>query len=114
MGRFVGIAGLFTGLLLAGNAPAADDAVPAKGTPAQLLVALPDYCNTCDGMSLHRMAASSFPSRTSTTRKAPPLLMRITPANKAEVFYKFPTPYPGYDAPINRIAPMGISPGPVR
>jgi sugar lactone lactonase YvrE len=35
--------------------------------------------------------------------------MKITPDNKAEVFYKFPTPYPGLDPPVDRISPMGIS-----
>ncbi len=112
MGKFAGIAGLFAGLLLAGNASAADDAVPTKGTPAQLLVALPDYCNTSDGMSLQPDGSIVLSVPNFNDEKAPPLLMRITPADKAEVFYKFPTPYPGFDAPINRIAPMGVSRAP--
>ena len=113
MGKFVRIAGLVTGLLLAEIATAADDVVQAKGTPAQLLVALPEDCNTPDGMCLQPDNSIILSVPNFNDEKSPPLLMRITPENKAEVFYKFPTPYPGYDAPINRIAPMGISRAPV-
>jgi sugar lactone lactonase YvrE len=95
--------------LLPGIAIAAGDAVAAKGTPAQLLVALPDDCNTPDGMSLQPDGSIILSVPNFNDEKSPPRLMRITPDNKAEVFYKFPTPYPGYDAPINRIAPMGVS-----
>jgi hypothetical protein len=112
MGKFVRIAGLVTGLLLAEIATAADDVVQAKGTPAQLLVALPDDCNTVDGMSLQPDGSIILSVPNFNDEQAPPLLMRITPQNKAEVFHRFPTPYPGYDAPINRIAPMGISRAP--
>lgn len=83
-------------------------AEPVHGTPARLLVALPDFCNTPDGMSLQADNSIIVSVPNFNDEKSPPLLMRITPDNKAEVFYKFPTPYPGLDAPVSRIAPMGI------
>lgn len=83
---------------------------PAKDlkTP-RLLVALPDYCNTPDGMCLmaDNSIIVSIPNFNDLT--APPLLMRITPENQAEAFYRFPTPYPGLEPGADRIGPMGIS-----
>ena len=78
------------------------------GKQARLLVALPDYCNTPDGMSLQpdNSIIVSVPNFNDETK--PPLLMKITADNRAEKFYRFPTPYPGLDEKVNRIAPMGI------
>jgi len=90
----------------------ASEGEQTKGTPAKLLLALPDYCNTPDGMALmpDNSIIVSAPNFNDETK--PPLLVRITPENKAEVFFKFPTPYPGYAANVARIAPMGITRAP--
>jgi len=76
---------------------------------SQLLVELPDSCNTPDGMCLmaDNSVIVSIPNFNDS--KQPPLLARITPDNKAEVFHQFPTPYPGLEKGVDRIAPMGIS-----
>lgn len=75
----------------------------------QLLAELPDCCNTPDGMCLmaDNSVIVSIPNFNDS--KADPLLIRISPDNKPEVFYKFPTPYPGLEKGVDRIAPMGIS-----
>jgi hypothetical protein len=79
---------------------------------AELLVPLPDYCNTPDGMCLlpDRSVIVSIPNFNDESK--PPLLMRITPENRAEKFYEFPTPYPGLAKGVDRIAPMGIARAP--
>ena len=79
---------------------------------SELLVALPDYCNTPDGMALlkDKSIILSVPNFNDETKS--PLLMRITPDNKAEKFYDFPTPYPGLPKGVDRIAPMGITAAP--
>jgi sugar lactone lactonase YvrE len=79
---------------------------------ARLLLALPDYCNTPDGMCLlpDKSIIVSIPNFNDESK--PPLLLRITPANKAEKFYEFPTPYPGLPQGVDRIAPMGIARAP--
>ncbi|MFI5379230.1 MAG: SMP-30/gluconolactonase/LRE family protein, partial [Tepidisphaerales bacterium] len=79
---------------------------------AELLVALPDYCNTPDGMCLmpDNSIIVSIPNFNDESK--PPLLMRITPDGKAEKFYEFPTPYPGLPAGIDRIGAMGIARAP--
>ena len=112
MHQMTRVASLVIALAVGASLCAAGEPVQGQGTPAQLLVAFPDYCNTPDGMSLQpdNSIIVSMPNFNDET--VPPLLMKITPDNKAEVFYKFPTPYPGYDAPVNRIAPMGISRAP--
>jgi sugar lactone lactonase YvrE len=78
----------------------------------RLLCELPDSCNTPDGMCLlpDNSVIVSIPNFNDTS--APPLLIRITPDNKAETFYRFPTPYPGLEKGVDRIAPMGISRAP--
>ena len=83
-----------------------------QGTPARLLVAFPDDCNTPDGMSLQPDNSIIVSLPNFNDEKSPPRLMRVTPDNKTEVFYKFPTPYPGLQAPVDRIGPMGISRAP--
>ena len=73
--------------------------------PAQLLVALPDYCNTPDGMALLPDNSFILSVPNYNNEKQPPLLMRITPDNKAELWYKLPT----VEGPCPVIYPMGIS-----
>jgi hypothetical protein len=82
---------------------------PAHAPTARLLIALPDYCNTPDGMALlpDNSIVLSVPNFNDETK--PPLLMKITADNQAEKFYEFPTPYPGLPSGIDRIAPMGIA-----
>jgi len=82
------------------------------GAPARLLVALPDDCNTPDGMALlpDNSLIVSVPNFNDESK--PPLLIKVTAANKVEKFYEFPTPYPGLPKGIDRIAPMGIAVGP--
>jgi len=82
------------------------------GRPAQLLVELPEFCNTPDGMSLQPDNSIILSVPNFNDERHPPLLMRITPDNRAEVFYRFPTPYPGLPKGVDRIAPMGIARAP--
>lgn len=98
------LVGLLMAVLVAGCATSTRTAAPQ----AKLLVALPDYCNTPDGMALMKdnSIIVSVPNFNDETK--PPLLMRITPASRAEKFYEFPTPYPGLAKGIARIGPMGI------
>ncbi|HEY3322224.1 MAG TPA: SMP-30/gluconolactonase/LRE family protein [Planctomycetota bacterium] len=79
---------------------------------AQLLVELPPSCNTPDGMSLQPDGSIIVSMPNFNDETSPPMLMRITPENKAEIFYAFPTPYPGLPRGIDRIRPMGIARGP--
>ncbi|MCX7887303.1 MAG: SMP-30/gluconolactonase/LRE family protein [Verrucomicrobiae bacterium] len=82
--------------------------------PAQprLLVALPEYCNTPDGMTLlpDQSIIVSVPNFNDESK--PPLLIRIRPDNQVEKFYEFPTPYPGLPKGLDRIAPVGIAVAP--
>ena len=115
LSRIFSIAGsLLAAATWAGTAQAADPVTassPAKCKPRALVVLPPD-CNTTDGMCLlpDRSFLISIPNFND--EKSPPLMMRITPQNKAEVFYEFPTPYPGLRSAGHRIAPMGISRAP--
>ena len=97
------LSGLLVAAVLAGCAS------PQSNLQSKLLVALPDYCNTPDGMCLRpdQSIIVSIPNFNDETK--PPLLMKITPDNKAEKFYEFPTPFPGLPAGVDRIAPMGIA-----
>ena len=98
------LAGILLAALVAGCTVSSRPAAPQ----AKLLVALPDYCNTPDGMALMKdnSIIVSVPNFNDETK--PPLLMRITPANQAEKFYEFPTPFPGLAKGTDRIGPMGI------
>jgi len=98
------LAGIVVAALVAGCATAPRTAAPQ----AKLLVALPENCNTPDGMALMKdnSVIVSVPNFNDETK--PPLLMRITPANRAVKFHDFPTPYPGLPQGIDRIAPMGL------
>jgi sugar lactone lactonase YvrE len=77
-------------------------------TTAHALVVLPDYCNTTDGMcplpdGSFLMSVNNF-----NDESKPPLIIRVTPDNKVEKYFEFPTPYPGLPAGLDRIRPMGI------
>ena len=83
---------------------------PAASQPlkeAKLLVTLPDYCNTPDGMTL--MANGdiilSVPNFNDDT--VPACLMKITPDNKVEKFYDLP-PHPV----TGKIGPLGVCAAP--
>jgi sugar lactone lactonase YvrE len=106
-GRFAAVLLAAVGLAAWMGDAKAESAAELK-TP-RLLVALPESCNTPDGMCLlpDNSVVVSVPNFNDT--KAPPLLIKITPDNKAEEFFKFPTPYPGLPAGADRIAPMGIA-----
>jgi sugar lactone lactonase YvrE len=75
---------------------------------AQLLVALPECVNTPDGMSLQPDGSIILSAPNLNDKKSPSVLMRITPLNKAELWYTLPVA-PG---PLGRIFPMGISRAP--
>ncbi len=76
---------------------------------AELLVELPDYCNTPDGMTVlpDQSVIVSVPNFND--QKAPPLLVKITKDNKVEDFYKLPpNPETGRMGPMGiRVAPSG-------
>jgi hypothetical protein len=99
----------FSGLLIAAAVALGAPSASMAASQARLLVTLPDYCNTPDGMCLmpDRSIIVSVPNFNDETK--PPLLMRITTDNKAEKFYEFPTPYPGLAPGVDRIAPMGVA-----
>jgi DNA-binding beta-propeller fold protein YncE len=88
---------LLAALLLAGSLAAGQ---------AELLVALPDYCNTPDGMALLPDNSIILSVPNFNDKASPPVLMKITPDNKAELFYKLP---PADETPTGRIGPMGIT-----
>lgn len=74
---------------------------------AQLLVELPDSCNTPDGMALLPDGSIILSVPNFNDKKAPPLLMKITKDNKLEEFYKLP----GHPL-TGRAGPMGICAAP--
>lgn len=88
---------------VAGEPRAKDLATP------RLLAELPGECNTPDGMCLMADNSVIVSVPNFNDPKVPPLLVRITPDNRAEVFHRFPTPYPGLEPGCDRIQPMGIS-----
>jgi DNA-binding beta-propeller fold protein YncE len=93
-----------------GAKPAAGASATTPKAKAELLVALPDYCNTPDGMALlpDNSIILSVPNFNN-DKKLPPLLVKITPDNKVEKFYELPVPFPGTTAPSDRLGPMGIT-----
>lgn len=90
------------------TAGAAGHAAPPLATP-RLLAELPAECNTPDGMCLLADGSIVVSIPNFNDPAAPPLLARITSDNKAEVFHRFPTPYPGLKKGVDRIGPMGIA-----
>jgi sugar lactone lactonase YvrE len=89
-------------------AGATGHAAQALATP-RLLVELPAECNTPDGMCLLADGSIVVSVPNFNDPAAPPLLARISADNKAEVFHRFPTPYPGLKKGVDRIGPMGIA-----
>lgn len=88
---------------LLGLATADDKDAAGELKKPQLLLELPDYCNTPDGMTIlpDGNIILSVPNFSDKTQ--PPVLVKITKDNKAELFMKLP-PHPE----TRRIGPMGI------
>lgn len=80
---------------------AADPAQPQK--QVELLVNLPDHCNTPDGMTVLPDMSVIVSVPNFNDPSAPPLLVKITPDNQVEDFLKLP-PHPD----TGRMGPMGI------
>jgi sugar lactone lactonase YvrE len=74
----------------------------------ELLVELPDYCNTPDGMALMPDNSFILSVPNFNNEKQPSLLVKVTPDNKVEKFYEFAMPYPGLEKGVDRLGPMGI------
>jgi len=74
---------------------------------AELLLKLPDKCNTPDGMALLPSGDIILSVPNFNDKKAPPLLMKITKKNKLEDFYALP----GHPE-TGRAGPMGIAVAP--
>jgi len=102
------LAVLASALACAGAAENKSEPAPALKTP-RLLATLPDACNTPDGMCLLPDKSIIVSAPNYNDVKQAPLLIKVTADNKAEVFYNFPTPYPGVPAGTERIGPMGIA-----
>ena len=84
--------------------------VPAAGAElkkAELLLELPDKCNTPDGMALLPGGDIILSVPNFNDKKTPPLLMKITKDNKLEDFYALP----GHPE-TGRAGPMGIAAAP--
>jgi sugar lactone lactonase YvrE len=80
-------------------------AKPLKQT--ELLVELPDHCNTPDGMALLADGSVIISVPNFNDKSAEPLLVKITPDNKLEDFLKLPKhPVTG------RMGPMGVRAAP--
>jgi sugar lactone lactonase YvrE len=119
MNRPVSQTAVIVGSLLAAafwaRAAQAADPVTAPSPPqskAEAMVVLPANCNTTDGMCLLADKSFLISVPNFNDEKYPPVIVRVTNDNKAEVFYAFPTPYPGLEDKLNRIRPMGISRAP--
>ena len=103
-----------TGGKAAGDVKPSESSAAGEASPqnaelqAELLVELPASCNTPDGMALMPDDSIILSVPNFNDEKQPSLLIRVTPDNKAEVFYEFAMPYPGLTAPVDRIGPMGI------
>jgi hypothetical protein len=96
---------LTAALLGACTSDKADPSKPLK--KARLLLELTEHCNTPDGMTLMAngdviLSAPNFNDDT-----LPAVLMKITPENKAELFYKLP-PHPQ----TGKIGPLGVCAAP--
>jgi hypothetical protein len=73
------------------------------GKPARLLVALPDFCNTPDGMALMPDSSIILSVPNFNDEKSPAVLVKISPDNKASLFYTLPV-----FQETGKIGPMGI------
>lgn len=101
------VAAVVVMLATCSGASAADDegnvqaASPLK--KPRLLVELPDYCNTPDGMALLADGSIILSVPNYNDMKAAPVLMKITEDNKLEDFYTLPV-----HPETGRFGPMGI------
>jgi hypothetical protein len=84
---------------------AGDPSRPRK--QAELLVRLPDYCNTPDGMCLYPDGNIILAVPNVNDQSQPAVLMKITPDNKAELFYR-----PPLHPDTGKAFPFGICVGP--
>jgi len=75
---------------------------------ARLLAVLPDYVNTPDGMALQPDNSIILSVPNFNDKKSPSVMVRITPDNKAELWYTLPA----VEGPESRIFPMGVSRAP--
>ena len=75
---------------------------------ARLLVVLPDYVNTPDGMALQPDNSIILSVPNFNDKKSPSVMVRITPDNKAELWYTLPA----VEGSESRIFPMGVSRAP--
>jgi hypothetical protein len=80
---------------------------PKPLAEAELLVELPDSANTPDGMTLLPDGNIILSCPNFNDPSFPPVLMKITPDDKAELYYELP-PHPETDT----FGPMGICVGP--
>lgn len=109
------IIGLLAVTILAGCIPSPADgpgvSAPAKSLEGrlspELLAVLPDTCNTPDGMTLLADNSIIVSVPNFNDQKVEPRLMRITPDNKVEEFYRLPA-HPD----TGRMGPMGIRAAP--
>ena len=99
------------GAALAILAAFASPALSAAPT-AELLVTLPESCNTPDGMALLKDGSIVVSVPNFNDKTKPPLFVRVTPERKVETFFKLPTPYPGLAEGTARIGPMGVTVAP--
>ncbi len=74
---------------------------------AELLVTLPESCNTPDGMTVDRNNNVIFSCPNFNDKRFPGILMKLDPANRASVFYEVPA-LPA----TNKSGPMGLEFGP--
>lgn len=88
------------------EAKSADEACKPLKKP-ELLVELPDYCNTPDGMALLSDGSVIVAVPNFNDKSASPLLVKITKDNKVEDFLKLPK-HPD----TGRMGPMGIRQAP--
>ncbi len=75
----------------------------AEKAQAKLLVALPDACNTPDGMCVMPDGSIIVSAPNVNDQTQPAVLLKVTPDNKAEVFYAMPA-----HPKTGKAFPMGI------
>ncbi|MBC8868545.1 MAG: hypothetical protein H8E44_03970 [Planctomycetes bacterium] len=92
---------LFSLMILIVAAGTLHGAPPLK--KAELLVELPEYCNTPDGMCLMPDGNIIVAVPNVNDESQPPVLMKVTPDNRAELFYRCP-PHPD----TGRAYPFGV------
>jgi hypothetical protein len=97
-------------VILVGSLFASFHSVPqgqSELNKAELLVSLPDYCNTPDGMTLDANNNIILSCPNFNDSRQPGILVKIDTDNKPTVFYKLP-PHPD----TKKVGPMGLAFGP--